>query len=88
MVQSYVTAYVVAWTLTTLVAQLSGRRLTAFGDGVDHRLLTAIFAGALWPLLVLGVLEAGMVSTIGLVQASRRPSPAPAWETADIVSLP
>jgi len=85
MVSAYVAAYAVVWAVTTVATYLTGRRLSYSSDRPDSPVLTSIFAGALWPIVLVGLIEAAMV---GCLQAIRRPETAIPWELADIITLP
>lgn len=85
MVSAYVVAYAVMWTITTVATYLTGRRLTYAADRPDAPLMTSIFAGALWPIVLVGLVEAALV---GCLQAIRRPEATVPWELADVVPLP
>jgi hypothetical protein len=84
-VSAYVTAYAVMWVVTTVATYLAGRRLSFTHDQPNNPIVTSVFAGALWPIVVIGLLEAGMV---GCLQAARRPETTVSWELTDIVTLP
>jgi len=88
MVQSYAVAYAVAWTLTTVLTLATGRHLTMLSDGPAHPVLTSIFAGAVWPIVILGLIEASVLGVIESVQSYRRPSPTVPREAAEVVRLP
>ncbi len=88
MVQTYMAAYAAAWTLTTVVAIVSGRHLTMVSDGPAHPLLASLFAGAVWPILVLGLVEASLLIIVDCVQSVRRPSPAASRGAAEVVHFP
>ena len=85
MVSAYVTAYAVVWAVTTVATYLTGRRLSYTHDRPDNPAVTSVFAGALWPIVLVGLIEAGIV---GCLQATRRPDSAMSWEFAEIVTLP
>jgi hypothetical protein len=85
MVSAYVVAYIVVWTVTAVATYLTGRRLSCAADGPDSPVLTSIFAGALWPIVLVGLVEAAMV---GCLQAFRRTETTIPWELADIITLP
>lgn len=87
MAANYATAYAVVWTLTTLATHMTARRFTLIGDEPEHTVLTSIFAGALWPIMIIGLLEAGMLSLVASLRATRRPAPTFSEELADVVTL-
>ena len=88
MVQSFATVYAAAWTLTAVLALVTGRHLTVVSDGPEHPLLTSIFAGAVWPIVVLGLIEASIIGILESAHAFRRTAPTVAHETAEVVQLP
>ncbi|MGB8402848.1 MAG: hypothetical protein WCE30_02095 [Mycobacterium sp.] len=88
MVSTYVAAYAAAWAVTALVTYLIARRLARVADRPDSTVLTSLLAGALWPIVIVGLVEAGMVGAIGCFQSDREPAPGVSWEVADIVTLP
>lgn len=85
MVSAYVTAYAVVWAVMTVATYLTGRRLSIAADRPDAPVITSVFAGALWPIVLIGLIEAGIISGL---QAVRRPQTAMPWDLTDIVTLP
>lgn len=87
MAASYAAAYAVAWTLTTVATHMAARRFTLIGDEPERTVLTSIFAGALWPIMIIGLLEAVMLGLVASLRAIRRPAPTFPAELADVVAL-
>jgi hypothetical protein len=62
-------AYSIGWVLTAIATYITSRRLRAKGSPPDRRLLVCLVAGAVWPLMLLGVVEIGVVA--GAMKAAR-----------------
>ena len=55
-------AYSIGWVLTAIATCITSRRLRAKGSPPDRRLLVCLVAGAVWPVMLLGVVEIGVVA--------------------------
>lgn len=62
MVSTYVTAYALAWAVATLIVFLASRHLMDRANPPEHRASISLAAGAVWPVLILGVFEAGLLA--------------------------
>jgi hypothetical protein len=59
---TWVWVYLVAWGVTTGVAFVASRRLGDRGQPAINVFFVSVLAGALWPLLLLGVVELSSVA--------------------------
>lgn len=55
-------AYLACWVVATAVAFLAGKRLDERTAPASHFLTLSIIAGAVWPMLILGLLELAAVA--------------------------
>lgn len=88
MVHLYVEAYTAMWAVVTLTTYLVGRRLSSDEQPPDHPLLTGVLAGALWPVVVVGLLEAYTIALLSGSHAWRDPSPVEPTYLATVAPLP
>jgi hypothetical protein len=56
-VQTTVIAYLIGWVVSTAVVYVASRRLNDPRNPAPHILVLSAVAGALWPMLLLGVVE-------------------------------
>lgn len=73
MVHLYVEAYTAIWAVVTLATYLLGRRFSD-DEQPDHQVLTSVLAGAMWPVVVVGLLEAFTVALMSGSHAWRDPA--------------
>lgn len=88
MVSTYVTAYAAAWALTALTCYLIGRVLMDAANPPDHRILISVLAGVVWPVLVLGLVESGVLAVIAGGGEKSDSAPEDSVGGADVVTLP
>lgn len=87
MVHLYVEAYIAAWAVVTLVTYLLGRRMSCSEQPPDRPIITSILAGALWPVVVVGLLEALTVALMAGSHAWRNPAPLNPARVATVATL-
>ncbi|MDR3659986.1 MAG: hypothetical protein P4L86_06195 [Mycobacterium sp.] len=89
MVHFYVAAYTSAWAVVALATYLLGRHWCTEEQPPHHRALTSALAGAMWPIMVVGLLEVGTVALMSGSHALRDPAlaPAPAY-AGNVAPLP
>ncbi len=68
-----VLAYVIGWALTSVVLTVSSRWLKSRRRPPPHPLVVSFLAGALWPLLLLGVVEYGAAAAASKVVSDDEP---------------
>ncbi len=88
MVHLYMEAYTAMWAVVSLATYLVGRRLSSDEQPPDHPLLTGVLAGALWPVVVVGLLEALTIALMSGSHAWRDPSPVEPAYLATVAPLP
>jgi uncharacterized membrane protein YhaH (DUF805 family) len=66
MVGTLIAVYLIGWLLASLAAYAAGRRLADRRTPADHSLmvLVSVAAGAIWPLLVVGLVEFSSVMVL------------------------
>jgi hypothetical protein len=67
MVLAITVGYVAAWLVTTMVFLVEGRRLRGGQTPPAHPFVVGMLAGAIWPVLLLGVVEYGVLAAVGKV---------------------
>jgi hypothetical protein len=72
MVMMLIVIYVGAWLAVTCAAYAAGRRLSVRESPPGHPLMVSFAAGAIWPLLVVGLVELGLI----IVYIKVQPKPA------------
>jgi hypothetical protein len=72
MVIMLIVIYLGGWLAVTFVAYAAGKRLTGHESPPGHPLLVSLAAGAVWPLLVVGLVELSSI----VVYAKVQPKPA------------
>jgi hypothetical protein len=72
MVIMLIVIYLGGWLAVTFVAYAAGKRLTDRESPPGHPLLVSLAAGAVWPLLVVGLVELSSI----VVYAKVQPKPA------------
>lgn len=87
MVHLYVEAYAAIWAAVTLATYLVGRRFSN-DEQPDHQTLTSVLAGALWPVVVVGLLEAFTITLMSGSHAWRDPAPVEPAYVASVAPLP
>jgi hypothetical protein len=71
-VDTLVVIYLTGWSLVTFIAYAAGRR---FGDKrtpAPHPFAVSVVAGAVWPLLVVGLVEMSSIVVYAKVSRPRR----------------
>jgi hypothetical protein len=68
MVIMLVAIYICGWLAVTFAAYAAGRRLTDGESPPGHPLLVSVAAGAVWPLLVVGLVELSSIMVFAKVQ--------------------
>jgi hypothetical protein len=63
--------YLCGWLPITFAAYAAARRLTERRSPPDHQLMVSTIAGAIWPLLVVGLVELSSI----MVFTKARPKP-------------
>ena len=86
MVHLYVEAYTAIWAVVTLATYLLGRRFSN-DERPDHQALTSVLAGAMWPVVVVGVLEAFTVTLMSGSHSWRDPAPVKPAYVATVAPL-
>jgi hypothetical protein len=73
MVIMLIVIYLVGWLAVSFAAHAAGRRLIDRGSPPDHPLMVSVAAGAVWPLLVVGLVELSSIMVFTRVQPERTP---------------
>jgi hypothetical protein len=68
MIVMLIVIYLGGWLAVACAAYAAGRRLTDSESPPDHPLLMSLAAGAVWPLLVVGLVELSSVIVLTRVQ--------------------
>ncbi|WP_155927868.1 hypothetical protein [Mycolicibacterium sp. CBMA 234] len=87
MLHVYAATYAAAWAVVAVIAYLISRRWSSDGHRPNHRLLTSTLAGAVWPIILVGLLEAGTVTLLSNSHALREPAPIAAG-ASNVAELP
>ncbi|PXX13324.1 hypothetical protein [Mycolicibacterium moriokaense] len=74
MVIMLIAIYLGGWLAVSFVAHAAGRRLTGGESPPDHPLLLSFVAGAVWPLLVVGLVELSSIMVLTRVQPKTAPA--------------
>jgi hypothetical protein len=69
MVDMLLVIYLSGWLPVTFAAYAAGRRLGDRQSPPGHQLTVSLVAGAVWPLLVLGLVEMSSIMVIAKVQS-------------------
>jgi hypothetical protein len=69
MVATLIIIYFVGWVLSSFAAYAAGKRLIDRQSPAVHPLMVSVVAGALWPLLVVGLVEMSSVMVLTKVPA-------------------
>ena len=56
-----ITVYAIAGIATAIVAFGASRRIARFAPSLNVRIVTSVIAGALWPIVLVGLAQAGCV---------------------------
>jgi hypothetical protein len=70
MVVMLVVSYAIGWLAVTLAVYAAGRRLTDRESPATHPLMVSVAAGAVWPLLVVGLVELSSIIVLTKVPSS------------------
>ncbi|TFV61463.1 hypothetical protein E4P42_00765 [Mycobacterium sp. PS03-16] len=62
MTETITVAYLAGWWLTSVAVYVAGRRLRADATPPERPLAMSFVAGAVWPLLLLGLVEVGALA--------------------------
>ena len=73
MLYELVVMYLGGWVVATLCMHAAGRRLSDSRSPSEHPLGVSVVAGALWPLLVIGVAELSSVAVYAKVHTKSQP---------------
>jgi hypothetical protein len=73
MIETLVLGYLGGWILVTLAAYAAGRRLSDSRSPAPHPLAVSIVAGALWPLVLVGLVELSSVVVYSKVHSKPGP---------------
>jgi hypothetical protein len=76
MVGTLIAVYLIGWLLASIAAYVVGRRLSQRETPADHTMvgLVSVAAGAVWPLLVVGLVELSSVMVLTKVPPKPRSS--------------
>jgi hypothetical protein len=69
-----IVVYLGDWLSVTIAADAAGRRLTDRESPAAHPLIVSVVAGAVWPLLVVGLVELSSIMVFTKVPAKSRSS--------------
>jgi hypothetical protein len=69
-----IVVYLGGWLSVTIAAYTAGRRLTDRESPAAHPLMVSVVAGAVWPLLVVGLVELSSVMVLTKVPPKSRSS--------------
>jgi hypothetical protein len=68
MVTMLIVIYLGGWLAVTCAALAAGKRLTDRESPPDHPLMVSLAAGAIWPMLVVGLVELSSIIVLTRVQ--------------------
>jgi hypothetical protein len=74
MVGTLLVIYFVGWVVVTFAAYAAGKRLNERQSAAVHPKIVSLAAGAVWPLLVVGLVELSSVMMLTKVPSKPRPS--------------
>jgi len=74
MVGTLLVVYFAGWIIASFAAFAAGKRLADRHEPAVHPLLLSVAAGAVWPLLVVGLVELSSVMVFTKVPSKPRPS--------------
>lgn len=77
MISTFVTVYLGAWLVTAVAVYVAGRLLADPHRPAENPLLVSLVAGAVWPLVLLGVVELSSVAVYSTAQSLRTPPSIP-----------
>lgn len=66
-------AYALGWLLTSLGVYAASRRLCVDCPRPDHPVVVSLLAGAVWPLVLLGLIEVGAIAVTEKAAADSGP---------------
>jgi hypothetical protein len=66
-------AYAIGWLLTSLGVHTASRRLCVDCPRPDHPLVISLLGGAVWPLVLLGLIEVGALAATEKAAADSSP---------------
>jgi hypothetical protein len=73
-VGTIIAIYFAGWIVTGFAAYAAGKRLSHRHSPAVHPLLVSVAAGAVWPLLLIGLVELSSVIVLTKVPSKPRPS--------------
>lgn len=73
MVDVLIFAYAIGWLLTSFGTYAAGRRLCVDCPRPDHPVVVSILAGAVWPFVLLGLIEVGALAVTEKAAADSGP---------------
>ena len=74
MVGTLLVIYFVGWVVTSCAAYAAGKRFTTRRSPAVHPVMVSVVAGAVWPLLIVGLVELSSVVMLTKVPSKPRPS--------------
>lgn len=66
-------AYALGWLLTSFGVYAAGRRLCVDCPRPDHPVVVSLLAGAVWPFMLLGLIEVGAIAVTEKAAADSGP---------------
>jgi hypothetical protein len=69
-----IVVYLSGWLSVSIAAYAAGRRLTDRESPAAHPLMVSVVAGAVWPLLVVGLVELSSIMVLTKVPSKSRSS--------------
>jgi len=72
MVNMLIVIYLVGWLPVTFAVYAAGKRLSDRRTPAEHPVLVSLAAGALWPLLVIGLVELSSIMVFTRVPSKPR----------------
>jgi hypothetical protein len=69
-----IVVYLSGWLSVSIAAYAAGRRLTDRESPAAHPLMVSVVAGAVWPLLVVGLVELSSIIVLTKVPSKSRSS--------------
>jgi Na+/H+-translocating membrane pyrophosphatase len=73
MLNEFVVIYLAGWVIASMALYAASRRFSDAQTPAEHPLRVSLIAGAVWPLLVVGLVQMSSVVVITKVQS--KPSP-------------
>jgi hypothetical protein len=73
-VGTLIAIYFAGWAITSFAAYAAGKRLSEHHSPAVHPVIVIVAAGAVWPVLVIGLVELSSVVMLTKVPSNPRPS--------------